>query len=72
MFNGWVGRPETIEGGKEPDADAYEGESQWERHPGAEASAKEEEEEEDGQEFSADKAGQEAPVAGSSQIDQIL
>ena len=48
MFNCWVGSSETIEGGKEPDADAYEGESQWERHPVSEASSKEEEEEGDG------------------------
>ena len=42
MFTVWVGRPETIKGVKEPDNDAYEGDSQWERHPGSEASAEEE------------------------------
>ena len=51
MFTGWARRPETIKGGKEPDTDTYEGDSQWERHPGSEASAEEEEEEEEGQEF---------------------
>ena len=29
MFTVWVGLPETIKGGKEPDDDAYEGDSQW-------------------------------------------
>ena len=41
MFNGWVGRPTTIEAGEEPKAD------KWERHPGSEVSAKEEEKEEE-------------------------
>ena len=56
MFAGRAGRPKTIEGGREPDTDAYKGVYQWERHPGSEASA-EEEEEEDDQELSADEAG---------------
>ena len=46
MFTSWVGRLDTIEGDEEPDAGAYEGGGggggQWERHPGSEASAKEE------------------------------
>ena len=43
MFTGWTGRPETIKGGKETDADAYKGGYQWESHLGSEASAEEEE-----------------------------
>ena len=35
MFTGRAGRPETIERGKEPDAYAYKGGSQQERHPGS-------------------------------------
>ena len=46
--------------------------SQWEKHPVSEASAKEKEEEDDVQEFSDDKAGQEAPGPGYGQLDQIL
>ena len=42
MVTIWLGRPETIKGGEDHDADAYEGDSQWERHPGSETSAKEE------------------------------
>ena len=62
-----MGRPDTIKGGEEPEAD------KWERHSGSESSAKErEEEEEDVQEFSADKAGQEAPRSGSGWLNQIL
>ena len=72
MFNGWVGHPETIKRGKEPNTDAYKRESQWKRHPGSEASAEEEEGEGDGQELLADEAGQEVPGTGSGQIDQIL
>ena len=33
MFTGWKGLPKTIKGGKETDADAYEEDSLWERHP---------------------------------------
>ena len=41
MFTGQEGRPETIGGDEEPEADAYKGDYQWERHPGPEASAEE-------------------------------
>ena len=71
MFTGLVGRPMMIKGGEERDADAYEWGAQWERHPISEASV-EQEEEEDDQEILADDAGQEAPGAGYSQLDQIL
>ena len=40
MFTAWVGRPETIKGGKELDDEAYKGDFQWERNPGSEASNK--------------------------------
>ena len=56
MFTGRLGRPETIKGGEEPETDPYEGGSQWERHPVSESSAKEQDEEEDVQEFSAKEA----------------
>ena len=57
MFTGRVGRPETIKGGGEETKT-----DEWERYLVSETSAKEEdEEEEDGQELSARKAGQEAP-----------
>ena len=36
MFTGYVGRPDTIEGGEEPKVD------KWERHPLSESSAYEE------------------------------
>ena len=73
MFTGRAGCPKTIEEGEEPNADAYEGGDQGERHPRSEVSAnEEEEEEEDGQEFSANKAEQETPGAGSGHIDQIM
>ena len=44
MLAGQVGPPETIEGGREPDTDAYNGGYQWERQLGSEASAEDEEE----------------------------
>ena len=73
IFTGQVGRPDSIEGGGEPDTDAYEGGYQCESHPGSEASAEEEEEEEeDGQELLADEVGQEASGTGSGHIDQTL
>ena len=72
MFTGRVGRPKTIKGGEETETDPYKGGSQWERHPVSEASAEEEDEEDDVQELSDDEAGQEAPGPGSGQIDHIL
>ena len=73
MFSGRVGRPLTIRGGEEPNMAGDKGGFQWERYPGSEASAKEEDyEEEDGEEFLADKAGKDAPGTGSGHIEQIL
>ena len=46
MFTGWTGRPEAIGGGEDPNYANEEGGSQWEMHPGLEASAKEEEDKE--------------------------
>ena len=47
MFIVWVWRSENIKVSEDPDVDPYKGGTQWERHLGSKAIAKEEEEEEE-------------------------